>query len=331
MGTEPPPQWSDPNALAGFSSDINYTEQQVSAFLRKEAGLSVSAIEQLGVGTDSVAFLVNQTWIFKFTRRREAIPYASAESYVLERLARESFPIAVPRVKYAGFIRREWPYIGYRVIPGVPGYRSGLDRRQRTQTGVLLADFLRALHAVEPAAEDRQALPEDRFGHDDLDDWIDEIESRIKGLVNAGVVQDPSDRLSVTSAARGCRLDNRVSIVHRDLTAKNMLFTDSLKGIVDWADARLATRRSIWKSLICFSRQNLAVLSGNATAMCRRRGGYWQDYALCTGLGSGSVRRRIGTIRPFTKKPGKLCSLSSKGLEFSSCGDCGSVGAHRGR
>ena len=239
MGTEPPPQWSDPNALAGFSSDINYTEQQVSAFLRKEAGLSVSAIEQLGVGTDSVAFLVNQTWIFKFTRRREAIPYASAESYVLERLARESFPIAVPRVKYAGFIRREWPYIGYRVIPGVPGYRSGLDRRQRTQTGVLLADFLRALHAVEPAAQDRQALPEDRFGHDDLDDWIDEIESRIKGLVNAGVVQDPSDRLSIISAARGCRLDNRVSIVHRDLTAKNMLFTDSLKGIVDWADASL--------------------------------------------------------------------------------------------
>jgi aminoglycoside phosphotransferase (APT) family kinase protein len=72
-----------------------------------------------------------------------------------------------------------------------------------------------------------------------MNDWIDEIESRVNALLRTGIVKEPSDRLTVTSAARGCCLGDRVSLVHRDLTVKNMLFADSLQGVVDWADARM--------------------------------------------------------------------------------------------
>lgn len=239
MGVEGSSQFNDPNALAGFSNDVDYTEQQIGAFLNNEVGLSVVAIERLGQGTDSIVFLINKRWIFKFACRRQAIGLTKAEAYVLARLAKESLPVAVPRIIWSGLFDGQWPYIGYPLIPGRVGYRCDFDAQQRAQTGIVLAKFLRALHAITPTSDDLEALPEDRFGRVPMNDWIDEIESRVNALLRTGIVKEPSDRLTVTSAARGCCLGDRVSLVHRDLTVKNMLFADSLQGVVDWADARM--------------------------------------------------------------------------------------------
>jgi hypothetical protein len=86
LGVEGSSQWNDPNALVGFSNDVDYTEQ-IGAFLNNEVGLSVAAIERLGEGTDSIVFLVNKRWIFQFACRRQAIGLTKAELHVLARLA----------------------------------------------------------------------------------------------------------------------------------------------------------------------------------------------------------------------------------------------------
>ncbi len=115
--------------------------------------------EVLACGQQCDAYLINSEFVFRFPRNREDYGELAKESSILKSI-HGLLPVAVP---FPTFEKLDWcagaPFIGYRMIPGVPLRREMLaaikDLSIRQRLALQLASFLTALHA--PAT--LQAVP----------------------------------------------------------------------------------------------------------------------------------------------------------------------------
>jgi aminoglycoside phosphotransferase (APT) family kinase protein len=118
-------------------------------------GLDVASLRPLGSGWDYDAWLVGEQWVFRFPRRAEVAEILPREiawtARVSEGLA--GAPLAVPRFDHTGEPGPDFPYpfVGYRMLRGEPGYDVPAASIDRAQVASALGETLRLLHAL-PAA-----------------------------------------------------------------------------------------------------------------------------------------------------------------------------------
>jgi aminoglycoside 2''-phosphotransferase len=199
-------------------------------------------VAELGRGTDSVAYLVDGEWVFRFPVVPNAQRTLRRELTLLPGLGR-ALPLAVPAVEHVGRRDGQLIFAGYRCLPGAPLTAAALAALTPAAQEAALADIagcLMALHAY-PAAAARAAgvaeedlagayNPQQRDLHRRLGDLLSAGEvARLDAMFDRYERDHEPDRLSPV-------------LLHSDLKPEHVLYDSAahrVAGVLDWGDVSL--------------------------------------------------------------------------------------------
>ncbi len=202
-----------------------------------------AALEPFGFGWDNAAFLAGGSVVFRFPRRRSVAHLIEREIALLPYLAGR-LPLPIPAPRFVGTPTAEypWAFAGYPSIPGRTACSVSLSEAQRAAMALPLAEFLRALHAVDPAPLVASGLPPDEFGRLDYERRVNATRERVPSLAAAGGLARPEAFAEWLEAHPPVALDpGKRRVVHGDLYARHVLVDTDARpsGIIDWGDIHL--------------------------------------------------------------------------------------------
>jgi aminoglycoside phosphotransferase (APT) family kinase protein len=137
--------------------------------------------------------------------------------------------------------RFNWPFAGYRILPGTTACRANLDERQRELIAEPLGRFLRALHSIDAQEGRRLGAPPDELGRLNLERRIPQVSEHLDRLPAAGVDFDAASLQTILSCSRKCRTAIASCLVHGDLYVRHLIVDETgwLTGIIDWGDVHV--------------------------------------------------------------------------------------------
>ena len=225
--------------MAEWSAEITVAPELARGLIREQFGeLATTRLQLLGTGWDNTAYLVDDTWVFRFPRRAAAVPGIEREIAVLRRLTGLPVAIPVPRFIGTGSSRYPWPFVGSRYIDGRELTDTTLSDAQRETVGTALGSVLRSLHhpsRVEPLAD---VLPADPLGRSDMRQRVKLTRDRLADIVRLGLWAIPSSLTAVLRAAADLPPALPTVVAHGDLHVRQLLIgvEGSLTGVIDWGD-----------------------------------------------------------------------------------------------
>ncbi|MFI0370005.1 phosphotransferase [Actinomadura sp. 1N219] len=232
----PPPEWAPEREV---------TADLAAALIgRRFPELRDAKVERLATGWDNTVFLVGGEWVFRFPRRKIAVPGIEREIAALPVLApRLPLPVPVPRFAAEPSDDFPWPFWGARMIPGREFADVRPPERERTALAAGIGAFLRALHDPALVREAGHGLPLDPMGRAAPAIRAARTTGRLDALAELGVWErDPAvDAFLAAARERGVPAGDPV-IVHGDLHVRHLLLAPdgSVAGVIDWGDVCLA-------------------------------------------------------------------------------------------
>ncbi len=202
--------------------------------------LIISSIIPFGEGHDCKAFLVNDTYVFKFPKSEKANNNLQKELRVL-RFLKGKLPLEIPQVIFSSNKSSLLPYliIGYKQIKGrilTPELYQSFTDMEKENLAKQIADFLRILHSLEIPCNFTDL--EDNFIEGMMIDYED-IKSSVFGRIN-----DKSKNFAITyysNAIHNPDFKNpRTALIHNDLSCNHILIDEienKAIGIIDFGDA----------------------------------------------------------------------------------------------
>jgi aminoglycoside 2''-phosphotransferase len=206
--------------------------------IRAATSLLADRVIELGRGTDSAAFGVDDTWVFRFPIVEPARETLRTEVALLGALAR-ALPLPIPAFEHVALDEHGQPrFVGYRLMHGQPltaERLAALDARAQEAVLGALAGFLDAVHAyplgIARAAGVREEL--------------------VKGGYHAAQRGLPALLSRLLTRAERRELDHwfsrfeaehppRATLVHADLKPAHVLLDPDagrIAGVLDWGDA----------------------------------------------------------------------------------------------
>lgn len=199
--------------------------------------LNVDSIEVLGEGLDSVAYIINDEYIFKRSKHREAAMNMKKEISVL-RYLEGKLPILIPKIDYYD---EENNICGYREIKGdilTPEIYLSMTDDEKEELARDIAEFLKCLHSLP--------LPE----IDDLElDVVEDYKSDYETLKET--IYDKIPRQSINyldELFRRILSDERitkysVALCHNDLSCNHIVIRNNkVVGIIDFGDVAITDK-----------------------------------------------------------------------------------------
>jgi aminoglycoside phosphotransferase (APT) family kinase protein len=197
--------------------------------------LPVAELRLLGEGWDTMVWLVDGQWVFRFPRRTIVIAGLELEMCHLPELA-DRLPLPIPRPTYLGEPSEafKWPFYGAPFLPGCEIPDSDLDEAARVGLGRPLGEFLRALHSLEPYEE----LPVDPVMRADMTHRVPVTRERFEQLAEAGLWTAPAKAHEIVDAAAELGPFEATAIVHGDFHLRHLLVDDGGRpsAVIDWVD-----------------------------------------------------------------------------------------------
>lgn len=206
--------------------------------------LAPTVVEPLGHGFDNTAYLVDDTWVFRFPRRAVAAPLILREAAVLPTIAqRVPLPIPVPEHIGRPSARFPWPFAGYRALAGTTACAAVLSEDQRAAAAVPLGRFLAALHAFPAARARALGVIGDELGRVDVLARTVKAKATLAGLQRVGLVDAALvERCEAVLQATPTNAQRPLlRLVHGDLYARHVLVGPEGEpaGVIDWGDLHL--------------------------------------------------------------------------------------------
>jgi aminoglycoside phosphotransferase (APT) family kinase protein len=195
--------------------------------------LALETIAPFGSGWDNSAFLVDDTWVFRFPRREVAVALLDTEARVLPALAPHlSLPIPIPSLIGKPSDLFPWPFTAYRLLAGRTACGARLTLDEREQAAPILGKFLRELHDVHLDVE----LPHDTIARTDITKRLPDLRARLDVLRERGLA-DPAPLLGLLDGGIP-PATMQPKPVHGDLYARHLLVDEmrALSGVIDWGD-----------------------------------------------------------------------------------------------
>jgi aminoglycoside 2''-phosphotransferase len=220
-----------------------FSAQDARAAVRRLTPVPARDVNELGRGTDSVAYLVDGEWVFRFPAVANARRTLRRELALLPRLG-PALPLASPTFEHVG--RREdgeLLFVGYRVLPGVPltpELLSSLPGDEQEATLASLADFLRALHAFPVDAARAAGVGYERLSGGYHDGQRDLPRSLAPQLTAAEVAHLEAEFAAYDAAYEPSRV--APALLHSDLKPEHILYDTVARrvtGVLDWGDVCL--------------------------------------------------------------------------------------------
>jgi len=197
--------------------------------------LEVGEVRLLGEGWDTMVWLVDGRWVFRFPRRTMVISGLELEMRYLTALA-DRLPLPVPRPTFLGRPSEAfgWPFYGAPYLPGRELAETSLDDGPRIALGRPLGGFLRALHTAELDAD----LPVDPVHRADMDARVPLTRERFEQLEQAGLWRAPMAAHEIVAAAAELGPPEPTAIVHGDFHLRHLLVDDTggPAAVIDWID-----------------------------------------------------------------------------------------------
>ena len=134
-----------------WHADINITESIAKSCIEQqfEQLTPLQSITCIGEGWDNKVFLINETIIFRFPRRKVAIQLIETENILLKNI-QSRFSLYIPNPIYIGKPGADYPYPfqGYPILRGSSGCQANLTTNERDASIEPLARFLKELHSI---------------------------------------------------------------------------------------------------------------------------------------------------------------------------------------
>jgi aminoglycoside phosphotransferase (APT) family kinase protein len=200
------------------------------------------SVRRLAAGWDNTVHLVNGSFIFRFPRRKIAVPLIETEVALLPWLASQ-LPLEIPVPAFVGDASPQygWPFAGYGMVPGRPLPAARLSRADRGALARALAQFLATLHSIPPDAARRHGGGPDRLDRLNVGRRLPVTRERLSVLVEAKIIDDREPIEALLDAAPIVKAPRCDTLVHGDLHAGQILVGDGglLTGVIDWGDVHI--------------------------------------------------------------------------------------------
>lgn len=220
-----------------WHNDYPLTPDEVAAILAADLPeLCASRVSVLGDGWDFATYRVDDTWVFRFPKRRQCVRPLAREIRHLDMLADRlaDAGISIPRYRFHVLKPATFalPYAGYPMLPGDPLLNHSCASIDPVAIGRQLGGFLRRLNAAALS-------PPPRVYHDELPSHILDFRRELDEIAHALPAAIAAACRELLSNAPP-RYDGPPLFQHGDLGAEHML-VDPARGrivaIIDWGDA----------------------------------------------------------------------------------------------
>lgn len=210
---------------------------------RRFPSLTPLSVAYLGAGMDSVAFEINQKWVFRFPLRRDVEAQLFVERAILPVLA-PLLPIAIPQFTFDGAPAEDMPFhfAGYEKLPGVSATDMPPERTNFPQLAAQLGRFLTALHRFPVAGAERLGV-RTQHTQDDFElvrESALAILPGVAGYVGASNVERLRRHLSDVAPVTAPPWP--LTLTHYDLAAEHVLVDTTgscATGVIDWGDVSI--------------------------------------------------------------------------------------------
>jgi aminoglycoside phosphotransferase (APT) family kinase protein len=219
-----------------FDAELDVSTDQAQRLIRAQfPALPAARCTLLGRGWDNVAFLVDDTFVFRFPRKASAAQLLETEARVLPQIA-SRLPLAIPAPRWFGKPNQDfpWPFLGYELIAGRTACALHLNREERRAAAPLLGEFLARLHELRV-----DGLPPDLYDRANFQARLPLIKQRLAHLLMHRLISDPDPWLACFDVEAPVTPPERTTLVHGDLYACHLIVDEyaQLKGVIDWGDA----------------------------------------------------------------------------------------------
>lgn len=226
-----------------WTADTELDEQQATALIAAQfPELRGLALEPFGTGWDNRAWLACGTWVFRFPRRAIAATLVAHELHYLPSLA-PHLPLPIPVPAYAGRPADGYPYpfVGYRLLPGMTACSPAVTTADRARAARPLAAFLRCLHRIPVDPGAAASAPGDDIGRSNLSLYMQRLQPHLEGLEGAPGVDTAALRGHIDRLSRTPPWPGPPCWVHGDLYARHLLLDQDHApcGVIDWGDVHL--------------------------------------------------------------------------------------------
>lgn len=224
-----------------WHADIEVNDVLVKACIEAQCPklLPLSDLRCIDEGWDNVVYLVNNIYIFRFPRRKIAVPALECENQLLKNL-QHHFELEIPNPEFIGEPSAIYPYPfqGYKRISGDTCYQAELSMADRMASIKPLAIFLKKLHSIKSAEAYQLGAKEQVFDRANketfnvLRERIEKIKKKNIITLNDKVIE------RIFALAIDVQLPEKdYVLIQGDLYCRHLLFNrNKLTGIIDWGD-----------------------------------------------------------------------------------------------
>lgn len=204
----------------------------------------IETLEQIGEGWDNKVFLINQTIIFRFPHRKVAVELIERENKVLGSIHKR-FELQIPNPEYIGKPAEAYPYPfqGYQKIVGEPGCRVQLSEKEKFNSLIKLASFLKTLHSIRAKEAFALGAHDPYFDRADKTHMLETLKPRIKKIMDQQIFElDKRFLDEVFKKTEQLQVPREKDcLIHGDLYCRHLLFNQGqLTGVIDWGDLAIS-------------------------------------------------------------------------------------------
>lgn len=196
----------------------------------------------IGEGWDCVAWLVSETWAFRFPRRQLGADCLDNEIRVLPGVtARLATPVSCSVMIGQPTDFYPWTFAACPLIPGLSVCDAGLSDEQRIGIAGQLGEFLRTLHAVDAAEATSLGAEPDTIRRLDVAKRCGRARQAITQARHDGLIENGDELRREINVIEESQPQARTHcLVHGDLYSRHVM-TESceLTGIIDWGDVHV--------------------------------------------------------------------------------------------
>ena len=224
--------------LMEYRYDDNLTNIKATKYLLEHTfdNLKVKTIKVLGSGYDSIAYLINEEYVFKIKFSANKKKGYEKEKAIYDFLNKNlDTDIKIPNIEYS-YISDEISILGYEMIKGKflnPKLYDSLSEEEKKSLKHDVADFLRKLHDLDTKEISTYTI-------DNKQNVLEEYQ-----LLKNSIYDDLSEEEKIYIESFMKRLlatdifDGKKCLCHNDFSCNHLLLDDNNKlcGIIDFGDS----------------------------------------------------------------------------------------------
>jgi aminoglycoside phosphotransferase (APT) family kinase protein len=227
-----------------WDKTTDITQGMIRTLLKNQFKLTADTISPLGEGFDNSAFLINDSIVFRFPHRPQAVSCMQNEIILLP-YYKENLSFAVPDLQYVGKATSNYPYpfVGYQLLKGellstrLPSLADNLDFART------LGSWLKELHALPVQASHLANIQGSQSWRLDIENRAQKmaeiLEQYGEDFKDAGF--EPVELNELMGSFEHLHISDQHVYLHGDLYAKHIVVNkDGMPAsLIDWGDTHI--------------------------------------------------------------------------------------------